>query len=88
MSWYRVDVACKCGRVHRVANWLQIPDGPTQVGSLEDLYPSGDLPAVLIRLLGGLIWCDAAGDYVPIGEAGRVELRPRPTAGLRLANPK
>jgi len=87
MSWYIVDLACKCGRVHRVVNWLQIPDGPTQAGSLAELYPAGDLPQVLIRLLGDLIWCDAAGDYIPIEEPGRLELRPRSTAGLRSVKP-
>jgi hypothetical protein len=76
MSWYRVDLVCKCGRVHRICNELQIPDGPTRAGSLEDLYPSGKLPPVLIEKMGDLMTCDAAEGYTPIGEMGRLMLTP------------
>ena len=30
MSRYRVDLACKCGRVHGISNAMQIPTAPHQ----------------------------------------------------------
>jgi hypothetical protein len=40
----------------------------------------GEFPPELARLLGDLVWCDQAGDYVKLADPTRVVLTPRPLA--------
>jgi hypothetical protein len=74
MSWYRVDVACKCGRTHLITGALQIPNGPNHAGTLAELYPRHKLPKPLAEMLNDLVWCGETGGYVVIQEAGEVTL--------------
>ena len=76
---YGVHYQChKCGAVHIVTNDFPLPGGPTQAGSLDDLHPAGDLPSVLQRLLGELVWCDEAAEYIELEDPARVYLIPQP----------
>jgi hypothetical protein len=69
---------------HVLGDWGDLGEGDKQAndrelkaGGLAELYPSGDLPEVLARLLDDLAWCPTPGAYLPIGgDLGRVELRP------------
>ena len=74
---YRVDYNCHvCGQIHWVIHELLVPGGPVQAGSLDELYPAGELPAVVVRLLGDLVWCDEVADYVELEDPARVYLTP------------
>jgi hypothetical protein len=75
---YLVEYDCHlCGGTHLVINELLIPGGPTEAGSLDELYPDGELPASVVRLLGDLVWCDQAADYIELEDPARVYLTPR-----------
>jgi hypothetical protein len=76
---YFVHYDCHvCGQTHLVINQLLIPSGPTEAGNLDELYPEGDLPGSVVRLLGDLVWCDQAADYIELEDPARVYLTPRP----------
>lgn len=47
MSWYLVGVTCRCGQAHSQDTKISIQDGPTQAGTLAELYPSGEMPDTL-----------------------------------------
>ena len=81
MAWYAVDLRCECGETHRVSNRLQLTPGPTEAGTMAELYPAGDLPPGLARLLGDLLWCDRAGEYIEIADPARLVLTPWPSFG-------
>jgi hypothetical protein len=77
MSWYIVDLRCpKCGKTHRVTNGLQLDGGPTEPGSLTDLYSAGDLPQALVSKLADLVWCPVAEQWVKQKDRRRVYLTP------------
>lgn len=74
---YTVQYQChRCGAVHAVSGDFLMPGGPAQAGSLDELYPAGDLPSVLQRLLGELVWCDDAAEYIELEDPARVYLIP------------
>jgi hypothetical protein len=78
MSWYIVDIRCpKCGKVHRVSNQHQIPDGPGRPGSLADLYGAGPLPPMLATMLEDLVWCEVTEQWVNQTGRTKVFLTPR-----------
>jgi hypothetical protein len=75
---YSVQYDCHvCGETHLVIDELLIPGGPSEAGSLDELYPDGELPADVVRLLGELVWCDQAGDPIELEDPARVYLTPR-----------
>ena len=77
-SGYVVHYHCHlCGGTHLVNKELLIPGGPTETGSLDELYPDAELPASVARLLGDLVWCDQAADYIELEDPARVYLTPR-----------
>ena len=76
MSWYRVEVTCRCGEKGQLGLAWQIRDGPTEAGTVAELYPDGDLPQVLREMLHDLLWCKEAQEYLEIGDPGRVRLTP------------
>ena len=74
---YQVHYACHvCGQTHAVIDEVLIPGGPAEAGSLDELYPDGDLPASVERLLGELVWCDQAADPIELEDPARVYLVP------------
>jgi hypothetical protein len=77
MTSYIVDLRwTNCGQVHRVSNDLRLDHGPTQPGSLADLYAGADLPRTLANLLNDLVWCDQAAAYIQDHDPARVHLTP------------
>jgi hypothetical protein len=76
MAWYVVDLRCECGETHWVSNGFQLTPGPTEAGTVAELYPSGNLPAALASLLRDLVWCDQTGEYVELADPARVVLTP------------
>ena len=47
MSWYLVDVTCRCGQVHGLAHQVQIEAGlhfGRRAGTVAELYPSAASP--------------------------------------------
>jgi hypothetical protein len=75
---YIVDMRCpKCGRVHRVASYFQLDSGPTEPGSLVDLYGDGELPPTLASLLNDLVWCPTVEKWMRQNDRRRVFLMPR-----------
>ena len=75
---YRVDYDCHaCGQTHWVIDELLVPGGPAEAGSLDELYPEGELPGAVVRLLGHLVWCDEVADYIELEDPARVYLTPR-----------
>ena len=80
---YIVEYLCdKCGEPHRVANDFRLVGGPTEGGSLDELYPDGNLPPPLVQLLGDLAWCPSVAEWVDLDDPARVSLLPR-RAGYR-----
>ena len=75
---YRAEWLCPhCGREHRLANELLIhAGGPTQAGTVAELYPKGDLPPAVVELVRCLAWCNKAGEYLEVGDPARVVLIP------------
>jgi hypothetical protein len=80
-----VEYQCHlCGQSHVVVEELGIIGGGAwtaegvEGGSLDRLYPHGDLPDELERLLGELVWCDEAGDWIELEDPARVFLVPSP----------
>ena len=59
---------------------IRVDHGPTQPGTLADLYASADLPRTLANLLGDLVWCDQSAAYVQDHDPARVYLTPSPHA--------
>jgi hypothetical protein len=75
---YTVDYVChECGETHRVANDFRFVGGPSEAGSLDDLYPGGDLPPEVENLLGDMVWCDQASEWVELEDPAGVILRPQ-----------
>ncbi|MGD1994948.1 MAG: hypothetical protein PVI59_17270, partial [Anaerolineae bacterium] len=54
----------------------RIVAGPTEAGTLDDLYPGGDLPPELVALLGDLVWCDSRADWQDMDDPTLVHLTP------------
>ncbi|MFC2023487.1 hypothetical protein ACFLT5_01980 [Chloroflexota bacterium] len=78
VTGYIVDLRCpKCGKVHRASNHFQLDDGPTEPGSLADLYGAGDLPSALVSLLHDLVWCPVTQRRVNQKDRARVYLMPK-----------
>lgn len=78
-SFYRIEYQChRCGQSHIVAEHLAGIGGTAGVaemrdgGSLDSLYPDGDLPDELERLMGELVWCEEAGDWIELEDPARV----------------
>ena len=83
MRQYLVDLRCPyCGKTHRVTSGLQLDGGPTEPGSLADLYPGGELPQALARLLDNLVWCPKVEQWVNQHDRGRFYLTPRRGGGM------
>ena len=62
---YTIDILCpECGKRHPVSGNFQLVDGPTEAGSLADLYNGRALPARLVGLLRDRVRCDKAGEWV------------------------
>ena len=77
MTSYIVDLRCpRCGKVHRVANHFHLDGGPTQPGSLADLYGDAELPHALADLLDDLVWCEVTQKWVNQKDRRRVFLTP------------
>jgi hypothetical protein len=75
---YLVEYDCHlCSQTHLVIKELLVPGGPTETGSLDELYPDGELPSDVVRLLGELVWCDQAGEPIELEDPTRVYLTPR-----------
>jgi hypothetical protein len=56
---YIVDILCpECGKIHPVSGDFRLVDGPTDAGSLAELYDGRELPARLVSLLNDLVWCE------------------------------
>jgi hypothetical protein len=66
-----------CGKLHLVTRGLQLEHGPTEAGSVADLYGEGTLPSALAHLLKDKVWCDTAGGWVRQQDRTRVFLTPR-----------
>ena len=76
MSWYIVELSCpRCGKVHPVWSEFQIPDGPTEAGTVAELYVGQELPEMLVRLMNDKPWCEEVQEYVPMDDPARVHLR-------------
>ena len=74
---YIVDILCpECGQRHPVSGDFRLVDGPTEAGSLAELYEGRALPARLVGLLQDLVWCDETGEWVSQQDLRRVFLRP------------
>jgi hypothetical protein len=77
MSLYIVDIQCpKCNEVHRVSKRYRVPNGPTQPGTLADLYPDGKLPPELVLLLAKQVWCPIVRQHVNQTDHDQVFLTP------------
>lgn len=75
---YIVDMRCpKCGKVHRVASHFLLDGGPTEPGSLSDLYADGELPPALVSLLDDLVWCPTVEKWVNQKDRRHMFLTPR-----------
>ena len=57
---------------------FHVTNGPTEAGTVAELYGDRPLPVILVELLRTAQWCDQAGSYVPIGDPARLRLTPRP----------
>ena len=83
MKLYSVTRDCpRCGKVHQVIGGsvglgLQIDHGPDHAGTVADLWPRGNYPPAVAQVLRDLVYCDGLGDYVPMGEPGRLVVTPR-----------
>jgi hypothetical protein len=79
MTSYIVDLRCPiCGKAHRVSNGFRLDDGPTEPGSLADLYGGAELPQALANLLHDLVWCEVTERWVNQKDWRRVYLTPSP----------
>lgn len=77
--WYRVFYTCpQCGRVHTVTNQRRIDGGPTEAGTVAELYPAGELPADLAELMRDWLICDGGGEAYRIDDPARMRLEPWP----------
>jgi hypothetical protein len=47
-----------------VAGGLVIDRGPTQAGTVAELWPRGDYPPSVAQVLRDKVWCPSVGDYV------------------------
>lgn len=73
---YRIEYLChRCGNSHRVVEELPFISAG-EGGSLDQLYPNGDVPDELERLMGELVWCDEAGDWIELEDPSRVFVVP------------
>lgn len=74
---YRIDYVCdQCGEIHPVSEDFRLVGGKGEAGNLDDLYPKGDLPAELVRVLGDLVWCPMLADWVDLDDPARVYVTP------------
>jgi hypothetical protein len=77
MAWYCVTVICpSCGAQHWAVMGLQLRGVTSRAGSVAELWPSGELPPAVTRLVGDLVWCDKAKEYARIEDPGRLVLTP------------
>ncbi len=77
MTNYLVDIRCpRCGKIHRVSSSFRLDDGPTEPGSLTDLYAEGNLPARVVTILAGQVWCKMSQRWVKQQDRRRVYLTP------------
>jgi len=79
---YSVRFDCpRCGKIHGViggfVGGLVIENGPDHVGTIAELYKGQALPAVLVRLLNDMPWCDQVEEYVLMDDPARVHLTPK-----------
>lgn len=82
---YRIEYLChRCGKSHRVVEELglagALPGSGGDGGSLDQLYPNGEVPDELERLLGEMVWCDGAGDWIELEDPARVFVIPTASA--------
>ena len=79
---YRIEYLChRCGKSHRVVEELRSSTdgtwtGAGEGGSLDQLYPNGEVPDELERLMGELVWCEEAGDWIELEDPSRVFIVP------------
>lgn len=74
---FRVEYLChRCGESHRVVDEVDLagsrPATIAEGGSLDQLFPNGDVPDGLERLLGEMVWCEGAGDWIELEDPARV----------------
>jgi hypothetical protein len=82
MNRYMVDYLCPaCGNTHRVSNDFRLLGDRMEAGSLDDLYPGGDLPSEVVALLGDLAWCEETAEWVDLDDPARVFLTPLEQGG-------
>ena len=82
MNRYMVDYLCPaCGNAHRVSNDFRLLGERMEAGSLDDLYPGGDLPPEVVALLGDLAWCEETAEWVDLDDPARVFLTPLEEGG-------
>jgi hypothetical protein len=70
---YAVTFDCPhCAQTHDVIGGaglgLVIDHGPDQAGTVAQLWPRGSYPPAVAQVLQDLVYCDALGDIVPMGE--------------------
>jgi hypothetical protein len=71
-------VCDQCGEIHLVSADYHLASRTAEAGSLDELYPEGELPAELVRVLGDLVWCPRLADWVDLDDPARVYLTPLP----------
>ena len=77
MTSYLVDLRCpRCGKTHRASSSLRLDDGPTEPGSLADLYAAESLPAAVVHLIDRQVWCKMAQRWVTQQDRRRVYMTP------------
>jgi hypothetical protein len=75
MNFYAVDTICpRCGERHLMIGGLMLEGGPTQAGSLAELYGNRQLMPNLARLLIDEVWCDTQGGYVSQPDRARADV--------------
>ena len=77
MTTYIVDIQCpESSQQHRVTSGLILHSGPTQPGSLAELYGDGELPLALASLLNDLVECPVTQHWVQQTDRHHVFLDP------------
>lgn len=72
---YGVHVICPlCGKRIWVTSGLHLQNGPTESGSVAELYGQGELPAPLASKMNDLVWCDTDQQYIEQGDRDKVYL--------------
>ena len=75
---YYIEIDCPtCGARHLVASrYYLLSAGPTEAGSLAELYTGRELPPELARLMKDAIWCAEAGGYLEQSDPARWHIWP------------